>query len=378
MPVRRRRPASPSWCPSRSRARSPPIAEAIEQEPRLKAAVRRRARRTASCSTSRRALEGLNRHAGMHAAGVVIAEKPLWEYVPCFRPAGDDDGIVTQFDKDEVEKAGLVKFDFLGLKTLTVIQICAGPRQPRARDARRDAARPRARPARRRRRLQDDLGGRHHRRVPARVVGLPRAAEEAASPTASRTSSPPARSTARARSRAAWSTTSSTASTGARRSSTTTRCSSRSSRTPTASSSTRSRSCRSRSALAGYSLGSADLLRRAMGKKKAEVMAKEKAGFLDGAKQKGVDAKIAERVFDLMEKFAGYGFNRSHSAAYGLLTYQTAYLKRYYPRRVLRGAADLRQGRHRQDRQVHRRGHGQRASRCCGPTSTSRARTSRW
>ena len=85
------------------------------------------------------------------------------------------------------------------------------------------------------------------------------------------------------------------------------------------------------SALAGYSLGKADLLRRAMGKKKAEVMAKEKAGFLDGAKAKKVDPKVAERVFDLMEKFAGYGFNRSHSAAYGLLTYQTAYLKRYYP-----------------------------------------------
>src|SRR2546423_13800347 len=85
------------------------------------------------------------------------------------------------------------------------------------------------------------------------------------------------------------------------------------------------------SALAGYSLGKADLLRRAMGKKKAEVMAKEKAGFLAGAKEKGVDSKIAERVFDLMEKFAGYGFNRSHSAAYGLLTYQTAFLKRYFP-----------------------------------------------
>jgi DNA polymerase-3 subunit alpha len=85
------------------------------------------------------------------------------------------------------------------------------------------------------------------------------------------------------------------------------------------------------SALAGYSLGKADLLRRAMGKKKAEVMAKEKAGFLDGARAKQIDPAIAERVFDLMEKFAGYGFNRSHSAAYGLLTYQTAYLKRYFP-----------------------------------------------
>ena len=85
------------------------------------------------------------------------------------------------------------------------------------------------------------------------------------------------------------------------------------------------------SALAGYSLGKADLLRRAMGKKKAEVMAKEKAGFLEGAKQKKIDPKIAEKVFDLMEKFAGYGFNRSHSAAYGMLTYQTGYLKYYWP-----------------------------------------------
>ncbi len=65
-------------------------------------------------------LEGLNRHVGMHAAGVVIAEKPLWEYVPCFR--GQNGEIVTQFAMKEVEKAGLVKFDFLGLKTLTVIQ----------------------------------------------------------------------------------------------------------------------------------------------------------------------------------------------------------------------------------------------------------------
>src|SRR6516225_2483761 len=66
------------------------------------------------------ALEGLNRHAGMHAAGIVIAEEALWEYVPCFR--GQDGEIVTQFAMKEVEKAGLVKFDFLGLKTLTVLQ----------------------------------------------------------------------------------------------------------------------------------------------------------------------------------------------------------------------------------------------------------------
>ncbi len=83
--------------------------------------------------------------------------------------------------------------------------------------------------------------------------------------------------------------------------------------------------------LSGYSLGRADLLRRAMGKKKAEVMQKERAGFMEGAAASGVDAKIAGGVFDLMEKFAAYGFNKSHSAAYGLLTVQTAWLKAHYP-----------------------------------------------
>ena len=81
------------------------------------------------------------------------------------------------------------------------------------------------------------------------------------------------------------------------------------------------KSCRFR-ALAGYSLGGADLLRRAMGKKKGGH-GKEKAKFLDGATKTGVDTKIADEVFDLMAAFAGYGFNKSHSAAYGLVTYQT-------------------------------------------------------
>src|SRR5437763_1491737 len=83
--------------------------------------------------------------------------------------------------------------------------------------------------------------------------------------------------------------------------------------------------------LAGYSLGRADLLRRAMGKKKAEVMAKERGGFVEGCKANKVDEKLANDIFDLMEKFAEYGFNKSHSAAYGLITYQTAWLKAHYP-----------------------------------------------
>jgi DNA polymerase-3 subunit alpha len=83
--------------------------------------------------------------------------------------------------------------------------------------------------------------------------------------------------------------------------------------------------------LAGYTLGEADLLRRAMGKKKPEEMAKQRAVFVDGAVRRGVAEPRARHIFDLMEKFAGYGFNRSHSAAYALLSYQTAWLKAHYP-----------------------------------------------
>src|SRR5690606_27546590 len=83
--------------------------------------------------------------------------------------------------------------------------------------------------------------------------------------------------------------------------------------------------------LAGYSLGGADLLRRAMGKKKPEEMARERVKFESGAAERGVDPKTATRVFDLMEQFAAYGFNKSHSAAYALVAYQTAWLKVHYP-----------------------------------------------
>ena len=83
--------------------------------------------------------------------------------------------------------------------------------------------------------------------------------------------------------------------------------------------------------MAGYSLGSADLLRRAMGKKKPEEMAKQKLIFIDGARKNGHSSEDAERVFELMSYFSGYGFNKSHSAAYALIAYQCAYLKAHYP-----------------------------------------------
>lgn len=83
--------------------------------------------------------------------------------------------------------------------------------------------------------------------------------------------------------------------------------------------------------MAGYTLGGADMLRRAMGKKKPEEMAKQKAIFLDGCENNGIDKTLAENIFDLVEKFAGYGFNKSHSAAYALVSYQTLWLKAHYP-----------------------------------------------
>jgi DNA polymerase-3 subunit alpha len=315
--------------PEPIQGKSPPIAEAIEKEPRLRELYDQGGQYRDLLDMAK-VLEGLNRHAGMHAAGVVIGERPLWEYVPCFRPADEDDLIVTQFNMNDVEKVGLVKFDFLGLKTLTVIQTAidlvnreraaagaapldisviplddaavykmisaadvtgvfqlesSGFREMLKKlkpDCFEDivAASALYRPGPLEGGMVDDFIDRKHGRKSVEydhpllapilkdTYGVIVYQEQV---------------------------------------------------------------MQISSALAGYSLGKADLLRRAMGKKKVEVMAKEKASFLEGAQAKQIDPAIAERVFDLMEKFAGYGFNRSHSAAYGLLTYQTAYLKRFNP-----------------------------------------------
>src|SRR5690554_7603338 len=83
--------------------------------------------------------------------------------------------------------------------------------------------------------------------------------------------------------------------------------------------------------LAGYTLGGADMLRRAMGKKNPEEMAKQRETFRSGAEKQGIDPDLATKIFDLVEKFAGYGFNKSHSAAYAMVSYQTLWLKQHYP-----------------------------------------------
>ncbi len=314
--------------PEPIQGKSPPLAKAIADEPRLQELYDGPYRELLDIAMT---LEGLNRHAGTHAAGVVIGDEPLWEYVPCFRPAGQDGEIIaTQFNMTDVEKVGLVKFDFLGLKTLTVIKTAVDlVNAERARlgtDPLDIAAIP-----------VDDAGV-YVMISRADVTGVfqlesagfrdllkklkPDCFEDIVAAGALYRPGPieggmvedfVERKHGRKRVEYAH---------------------------PALEPILKDtygvivyqeQVMQISSALAGYSLGQADLLRRAMGKKKVEVMAKEKANFLSGAQVRQVDPKVAEGVFDLMAKFAGYGFNRSHSAAYGLITYQTAYLKHHFP-----------------------------------------------
>jgi DNA polymerase III subunit alpha len=275
-----------------------------------------------------RALEGLTRSTGMHAAGIVIGEKPLWEYVPLCR--GQNGELVTQFAKDEVEKIGLVKFDFLGLKTLTVISdaVKLVNRQREAAGeplvdialiplddkkvfeliSRGDTAGvfqmessgftemvKKLRPS-----VFEDIiaAGALYRPGPLDsgmvdvFINRKHGRERVSYP------HPKLEGVLKDTYGVIV---------------------------------YQEQVMQIAQILGGYSLGRADLLRRAMGKKKAEEMAKERKGFLEGCDKTGVDQKVANEIFDLMEKFAEYGFNKSHSAAYGLVTYQTAFLKAHYP-----------------------------------------------
>jgi len=315
--------------PEPVQGKAPTIDEALEAEPKLRELYNDANGPYKELIDHAKALEGLNRHAGMHAAGIVIAEKPLWEYVPCSR--GPDGEIVSQFAKDEVEQAGLVKFDFLGLKTLTVIDIaCRIIKKERPDfdintvplddkkvyemishgdttgvfqlessgfkellkklkpDCFEDiiAAGALYRPGPLEGGMVDDFINRKHGRT--KVTYQHPALEPILKDTYGVIVY-------------------------------------------------QEQVMQISSALAGYSLGQADLLRRAMGKKKKEVMEKEKARFLDGARKNAVDEKIADEIFELMSKFAAYGFNKSHSAAYGLVTYQTGYLKCYFPEEFMAG-----------------------------------------
>ncbi len=273
-----------------------------------------------------RSLEGVARNAGKHAGGVVIAPSALTDFTPLYCEQGGE-SLVTQFDKDDVEAVGLVKFDFLGLRTLTIIDwairginkldtthqldITEIPLDDSAAFDLLRACNTTAvfqlesrgmkdlikrlqpdvfediialvalfRPGPLQSGMVDDFIDRKHGR--ARVEYPHPELEPILKPTYGVILY-------------------------------------------------QEQVMQIAQVLAGYSLGAADMLRRAMGKKKPEEMAKQRSIFLDGATKRGVAEKTATYIFDLMEKFAGYGFNKSHSAAYALLAYQTAWLKAHYP-----------------------------------------------
>lgn len=269
-------------------------------------------------------LEGMPRHAGIHAAGLVISPKPLDEHLPVQRTS---DGLVcTQFDKDTVEEIGLLKMDLLGLRTLTVINNAVRlALQSQGKNIELNKI-PLDDPASYRlladgdtigvfqlessglRAILKDLKPQTFEDIIALVAlyrpgplgsgmvadFIKRRHGEVAVTYPHPTLEPILNTTYGV---IVY----------------------------------QEQVMRLASDFAGFTLGEADLLRRAMGKKKAEIIAGLRQQFIEGAAGKGVERDIAGKVFDLMEYFAGYGFNKSHSAAYALLAYQTAYLKAHFP-----------------------------------------------
>ncbi len=297
------------------------IAKSIEQEPRIKEEMERE-EAVGTLMEIGTQIEGLLRNASTHAAGVVIGDRPLDQLVPLYRDPRSDMP-VTQFNMKWVENAGLVKFDFLGLKTLTVIQGALNILKARGTDI--DLPRiP----------LDDaktyELYGR------ADTVGVfqvessgmrdalrqlkPTCIEDIVALVALYRPGPMENipkycdvKNGRAK---------------------------RDTLHPLIDSILdetqgiivyQEQVMEIARKMAGYSLGGADLLRRAMGKKIQEAMDAERPKFLDGAKENGVGKEKAIEVWNLLDKFANYGFNKSHAAAYGLVSYQTGWLKANYP-----------------------------------------------
>ena len=266
-------------------------------------------------------VEGLVRNIGMHAGGVLIAPGKITDFCPLYQQPGSDSA-VSQYDKDDVEAIGLVKFDFLGLATLTILELARDyirARRPKLADFSYEAL-PlddpqvyrlfsegrteavfqfesrgmqgmlrEARPTR-----LEDLIALNAMFRPGPMENIPsfcarkNGKEEIAYPH-------PLLEPVLAETYGIFV--------------------------------YQEQVMQAAQVLGGYSLGGADLLRRAMGKKKPEEMAKQRITFREGAKAKGIDEAKADEVFDLMEKFAGYGFNKSHAAAYSLLAYHTAWIK---------------------------------------------------
>ncbi len=292
---------------------SPPLQDAYDKDPQMREVI----------NTALK-LEGLVRGAGVHAAGVVIAPRPLTDLVPVVRSKNDE--IVTAYDMKAVEKLGLLKMDFLGLTTLTVIDDCLKLLRAEAIELELDLIP-----------LDDQktYEGVFHRALTSGVFQFesggmrdvlrrykPTSVEDLTALNALYRPGPIQGGMIDDFIERKW---------GRRKVEYD---------LPPMESILKEtlgvivyqeQVMQIANAVAGYSLGEADLLRRAMGKKNLEEMTKQRERFVSGAAEKGFKKDIVTRVFDLMEQFAGYGFNKSHSAAYALLAYHTAYLKTHHP-----------------------------------------------
>jgi DNA polymerase-3 subunit alpha len=281
-----------------------------------------------------RILEGCTRNAGKHAGGVVISPTTITDFAPIYC---DSEGNfpVTQFDKNDVETAGLVKFDFLGLRTLTIIDWALGLVNPRLEREGKEPIRIESIP------LEDEAAFRLLQNSETTAVfqlesrGMkdlikrlqPDCFEDIIALVALFRPGPLQSGMVdnfidRKHGREAVSYPDETWQ----------HDSLKETLEPTYGIILyQEQVMQIAQILAGYTLGGADMLRRAMGKKKPEEMAKQRSIFKEGAENNGVDGELAMKIFDLVEKFAGYGFNKSHSAAYALVSYQTLWLKTHYP-----------------------------------------------
>jgi DNA polymerase-3 subunit alpha len=300
------------------------LRDAQKQEPRLRELIEKdgRVKKLFDVALS---LEGLTRHASTHAAGVVVTPEPLTNYLPLYVDPKSH-GQVTQFDMGFVEKTGLVKFDFLGLKTLTVINNAVRLVRE-GKDAAFDL-----------KLIRNDDEATYQLLCRGETTGVfqlessgmkeyliklkPSCFEDLIAMVALYRPGPLG---------------SGMVDSFIKRKHGVEEFGYDFPQLEPILEDTygvivyQEQVMQIAQVLGGYSLGGADLLRRAMGKKKAEEMAKQKKIFLDGARENKLDLKKAEAVFDQMEKFAEYGFNKSHSAAYALVAYHTAYLKAHYP-----------------------------------------------
>jgi DNA polymerase-3 subunit alpha len=307
------------------------LAKAIEIEPRLREA-RDSDEAVARLLDTALQLEGLYRNASTHAAGIVISDRPLTQLVPLYRDPRSELP-ASQFNMKWVESAGLVKFDFLGLKTLTVVDRAMKHLERRGAGFELET-------------LPLDDPGAYEVMASGYTVGVfqmegqgmrdtlrqlrPQSLEEVTALISLYRPGPMDSIPAYVDTKMG------------RKPLDVLHPLLAPVLTPTFGVIVyQEQVMQIAQILAGYSFGEADLLRRAMGKKKKEEMDKQRARFMSGAAERGVDAGLADLLFGLMEKFSGYGFNKSHAAPYALIAYQTAWLKANTPVEFFAGSMSL-------------------------------------